>query len=416
MKTITIGVFQVFIFFITSLNLDAQYVTFSATSNISKQPIKLDSVRIVNYANTFDKVIYTTSINFDSLLTSVADNYSTSTSFSISQNYPNSFNEMTNFDVNIPRNASLNLKITDYLGNTIATYSNFLAEGKHSFTLDGSGLVTGVYIITASDGFSGSAIKIIKTGNSSGTSCKFLYNNYNAFLAKKEYNSIQVIQDTFNLYGYSKGHYKATISGFIPHGNVNIVFMMDTSFSPFPFTKVQRIVHIPNCQLNRFSRSTFQGQTSESNIVDTTNLDLNYESGSFSSSNDSIIFRLGVTNNDCSYDKGLYMIIVIDSNKHLLSSIYYNYHYMDYKVDGYGYSSYTLIHFSLIDNNTPLPYSIDNVGNYISYLRNSDIGFSYCIKTGSSSQSGNNGGENKTTFLKVLDSSEEPYIEIKLLL
>jgi hypothetical protein len=142
-------------------------------------------------------------------------------------------------------------------------------------------------------------------------------------------------------------------------------------------------------------------------------LDLKYDLQVSSSIGDSIWNKTGVTTNSCySIGEGQYVLIVIDSSKHILKNISYKYikssAYMD---------SWNMTYFTLIKDNINIPYYIDNFGNYIAYIKNPDIWFVYCKSIHSQdSMSGHYGSDDRTTFLKVLDSTEEPYIEIKLIL
>ncbi len=66
--------------------------------------------------------------------------------FSLSQNYPNPFNPTTAISYELSANGYVSLKIFDVLGREIKTLvSERQTAGKHSVTLDASGLPSGVY-------------------------------------------------------------------------------------------------------------------------------------------------------------------------------------------------------------------------------------------------------------------------------
>ena len=68
-------------------------------------------------------------------------------SFFLSQNYPNPFNPITNIEYQIPKNAFVNLKVYDVLGNEIVTLiKGEKPAGNYSVQFDGNKLASGIYI------------------------------------------------------------------------------------------------------------------------------------------------------------------------------------------------------------------------------------------------------------------------------
>jgi len=67
--------------------------------------------------------------------------------YSLSQNYPNPFNPTTAIEFSIPRQANVELKVFNLLGQEVATLvSSSMAPGRYSVDFDASNLASGTYI------------------------------------------------------------------------------------------------------------------------------------------------------------------------------------------------------------------------------------------------------------------------------
>ena len=68
--------------------------------------------------------------------------------FGISNVYPNPFNPLVNFDIQLVETEKININIYDLRGNKITNiYSGILQYGNHSFNWDATNFSTGLYII-----------------------------------------------------------------------------------------------------------------------------------------------------------------------------------------------------------------------------------------------------------------------------
>ncbi|MCB2199129.1 immune inhibitor A [bacterium] len=72
-------------------------------------------------------------------------------SFSLSHATPNPFNPTTSFQVTLPREEWLRVELVNILGQRVALFHDGVqAAGRHTITLDGNGLASGIYFIRAS--------------------------------------------------------------------------------------------------------------------------------------------------------------------------------------------------------------------------------------------------------------------------
>ena len=68
--------------------------------------------------------------------------------FSISNPYPNPYNPVTNFDINIKKYSYIDLSLYNILGERIRTlFKGFLNPGKHPFQIKDYNLSSGEYLI-----------------------------------------------------------------------------------------------------------------------------------------------------------------------------------------------------------------------------------------------------------------------------
>ncbi len=87
-----------------------------------------------------------TSVELNTELT--IDNSIDNLEFGISNVYPNPFNPLVNFDIQLLETEKVNINIYDLKGNKISDiYSGILQYGNHSFNWDATNFATGIYII-----------------------------------------------------------------------------------------------------------------------------------------------------------------------------------------------------------------------------------------------------------------------------
>ena len=70
--------------------------------------------------------------------------------FSLSAAYPNPFNPSTSFDVSVPSSGYLSVKVYDLSGKLVDTIaSGIYNQSNYTFTWDGAGMPSGMYVINA---------------------------------------------------------------------------------------------------------------------------------------------------------------------------------------------------------------------------------------------------------------------------
>jgi hypothetical protein len=193
-------------------------------------------------------------------------------SFSLEQNYPNSFENETNFELCMSQAGTVTIYLQNSLGEIITSFSHYLPEGKHQFQLDGSGLAIGPYFISAMANGEMKAIKIMKIGNSSGDKVEINYigSGFNPGM-------IIIPGDAFDFIGYAKGSKRDTIKSVVPKGGENYEFeyeiLSDWNFS----SMVLEIGGFKAVYKKRHNARFGDGTRQDYTYFDTVNLKNTYE-------------------------------------------------------------------------------------------------------------------------------------------
>jgi hypothetical protein len=96
---------------------------------------------------------------FQQVMTSINENDSRPSDFSLAQNYPNPFNPATIISYSVPVTGNVKIAVTNSLGQEVKILVNgYKNSGSHSVSFDGSSLTSGIYFYTLSTG-SGSITK-----------------------------------------------------------------------------------------------------------------------------------------------------------------------------------------------------------------------------------------------------------------
>ncbi|MEE8335134.1 MAG: S8/S53 family peptidase [Candidatus Neomarinimicrobiota bacterium] len=120
------------------------------TPMMVREALLITASKYLNPDNTYGWGIIDvwTAINYDGFETGTEDEKFIPELYSISRAYPNPFNPMVNFSVNIGTSGSVTLTVFNLLGQPVENiYQGLLARGLHKFRWNASGRSTGIYFI-----------------------------------------------------------------------------------------------------------------------------------------------------------------------------------------------------------------------------------------------------------------------------
>ena len=94
--------------------------------------------------------------------------------YDLGQNYPNPYEHNTRFNIYMPQDDRLCIKIFNASGNSVLNYEEYLPSGSHSFTFTGNG--EKMYILSAKASAWSSAIKMLNGSSLRNSDAKLEYN------------------------------------------------------------------------------------------------------------------------------------------------------------------------------------------------------------------------------------------------
>lgn len=141
-------------------------LTFEADNNGTS--VNMDSLKIQNLTQNGEIMLYDPVTNFELIWSGFEENHYTHESMVLSANYPNPFNDMTNFEINLKKNEEINIVVYNLLGVEIATFHNRLEAGHHQFSFEASN--AGYHILTISGKNQTQSISMICQGAQSTVS------------------------------------------------------------------------------------------------------------------------------------------------------------------------------------------------------------------------------------------------------
>jgi uncharacterized protein (TIGR02145 family) len=117
-----------------TISLIAQEISFSFTANYTCEYAALDSVFIENLTQGGDTTLYFPDTVLTIVLTGIAPVSGGQNGYSVSQNYPNPFENKTDIEVFVPERDDYTLNVYDLSGRKIADYEGTHERGMQHFT------------------------------------------------------------------------------------------------------------------------------------------------------------------------------------------------------------------------------------------------------------------------------------------
>jgi uncharacterized protein (TIGR02145 family) len=140
----------------------------------------LDSILIENLTKGTDTLLFgpDTSILIYNSSSGISDdnNLTNKNSLFISNNYPNPFSDRSDFRVSISEPQSINIMVYDVSGRCLATYTNHLTTGDHTFSFYPG--KENIYLCLIRGEKTSKGFKMISSGNNEAGVCKIVYNSY----------------------------------------------------------------------------------------------------------------------------------------------------------------------------------------------------------------------------------------------
>ena len=235
----------IYFLLIAGLTCGYSQLELSFTAKYKGNYFPLDSILIENI-NTGSKIIkYYPDTILQLIITKVDDlNKPNEPGFSLNQNYPNPFEDKTNFDIYLPQDDKLRINIYNVLGKVILNYERNMPAGNHSFTFTGS--EEKMYLLSVKTSSYFADIKVVNIGGIYNSASNLEYNGYS--LPNEEYSEQHgKLKKNITEFEYSSGD-SLKLTGYIT-SDTNGVLSDTIINSPkqsktytFQFEKTNRIV------------------------------------------------------------------------------------------------------------------------------------------------------------------------------
>lgn len=175
MKKSLILTCAVFFMIIHTYSQSTVELTFTALNN--EQHIALDSIFIENLTQGGDTTLYApdTVLELDYASDINSKALTGENIFSVSQNYPNPFQDKTVFNLNLLDNEEIKITVQDVIAREIANYQTTLSRGNHSLVFYAA--KEKYYMLTVTVKHARQTIKMLSTGSQSNKvrKCEIVY-------------------------------------------------------------------------------------------------------------------------------------------------------------------------------------------------------------------------------------------------
>lgn len=201
-------------------------ISFDAINTITWETITPDSIYILNVTQYTDTMLIgTTTFDLAGTAAVLDASFVSPRQFYLSNNYPNSFIERTEFVITLPINDELTVDIYNVLGQRVANFSSMLSPGEHAFVLEGAGLANGVYFVRAAGSLGLQTIKMLKAGERVPSPVHLNYRGSGSVPAAAAMStSIAQPGDTYSFTVYADGFIPQMLDNQVPFGGERYQF------------------------------------------------------------------------------------------------------------------------------------------------------------------------------------------------
>ncbi|MBN1478907.1 T9SS C-terminal target domain-containing protein [candidate division KSB1 bacterium] len=216
----------VVLFFSISLFAQSSIITFHAINTITWETITPDSIYILNVTQYTDTMLVgTTTFDLAGPATVYNESLLPPNRFYLSNNYPNSFVEATEFVITLPVNDDITVDVYNVLGQRVANFSSLLPQGDHAFLLEGAGLANGVYFVRAAGSQGIQTIKMLKAGEQVPSPVELNYRGSGSVpVAATLDKSGHGPGDTYSFTVYADGFIPQMLDNQVPNGGETFQF------------------------------------------------------------------------------------------------------------------------------------------------------------------------------------------------
>ncbi|MBN2000125.1 cellulase family glycosylhydrolase [candidate division KSB1 bacterium] len=192
-------------------------ISFSAVSELTLEPVPLDSVYIWNKTRSTDTTLignYTIDIDVLAHLKSIK--VTAPVNFDISNNFPNSFTGETSFYIHTPQSEMISIAVYNILGEKIVETARRLDTGTHTYSFDSGSLASGIYFIHARCGNTVRVTKIVKLGSATVGQLGLRYNGRVHFTIRPNKLFSANLQDIYQFVAYARDFVSDTLDNCVP--------------------------------------------------------------------------------------------------------------------------------------------------------------------------------------------------------
>lgn len=208
-------------------------LSFSGCETVTHDPVSIDSVLVRNLTRNCDTTLYGNNPELEIWPAGIDDLKLEQHTFDLIQNYPNPFQDQTNFVLVVKKKEKIRIQVFTLLGQTITEFEKEFQPGIHLFSFIGT--QNNIYLLTASSGRTVKSLKLLSTRSGNGFNSKLIYV---AFTTDVQVLKRSIISERFTFEygdqleytGFSFGYINRMITD-SPQTSMSYVFEFDIPFT-----------------------------------------------------------------------------------------------------------------------------------------------------------------------------------------